>query len=112
MKSPVHNGRVAIKNAAAFVVCHLWEGEATAPQALAVEYIDAAMAIILQRGSNGQIVEAVDVDIGQHSESGAKPSMFIFFPSQYSRSRVELAVNILTGSQRRELAVASPLSAC
>lgn len=91
-----------------FDVCHLWEGEANAPHAFAMEYIDAAMTIILQRGPNGQIIEAIGIDIGQYSKRGAKPPLLIFVPSQHYW-RVRRAVNILTGAKGQELVFALPV---
>lgn len=65
------------------LMSHLWVDEADAPHAFAMEYVDAAMTIILQRSSNGQIVEAICVNIRQYSKRGAKPSILRFVPSQY-----------------------------
>lgn len=89
------------KNVINWDVCHLREGEAKDPYAFTVEYVDAAMTIVLQRCPNSQIIETIDIDIRQCGKRGAKPSLFGFVPSQHYRT-VRLAVDILTGVQGQE----------
>lgn len=71
-----------------------------------MEYVDAAMTIVLQRRSDSQIIETIDIDIRQYGKRGAKPSSFRFHPSQHYR-RVRWADNCLAGVKGQELAMAS-----
>ena len=65
------------------LLAHLWVRKADFSLSLAMEYVDAALTVILQRCSNCQITEGICVKIRQYSKRGAKPSFVRHAPSQY-----------------------------
>lgn len=62
-------------------LAHLWIRKTDSSSSFAVEYVDAALTIILQRSSNGQIIETISVKIRQYSKRRPKPSFFRCIPS-------------------------------
>lgn len=73
---------------------HLGVRSTDSSSSFAVEYVDAALTVILQRRSNCHLPESVGVKIRQHSERGAKPSVVRRIPSQY-QWRIQVTLDIL-----------------
>lgn len=62
-------------------LAHLWIRKADSSSSFTVEYVDAALTVILQRSSNSQIIETISVKIRQYSKRRAKPSFARCIPS-------------------------------
>lgn len=64
-----------------FDLAHLWIRKTDSSSSFAMKYVDAALTVILQRSSNGQITETIPVKIRQHGKRRAKSSFVRCGPS-------------------------------
>lgn len=55
------------------LLAHLWVSLTDSSSAFAMKDVDAPLTVVLQRRSDGQVVKAVCVKVGQYSQGGPKP---------------------------------------
>lgn len=78
----LHTGK-SVEPMYLFDLAHLCVRKADSSSDFAMKYVDAALTVILQRSSNGQITDTICVQIRQYGKRRPKPSFIGGMPSQY-----------------------------